>query len=116
MSEHTEQAALVRWAAYHHDARLDMLFAIPNGGWRHVATARRLKEEGVKAGVPDLFLAVPCGKWHGLFVEMKAGQNTTTDAQDAWLEALAGQGYRTAVCHGFDEARATLESYLAGEG
>ena len=41
------------------------LFAIPNGGARHIGTAIKLKSEGVTAGVSDLFLMIPSGQKHG---------------------------------------------------
>lgn len=36
-----------------------LLFAIPDGGRRDAVTGAHLKAEGVRAGVPDMFLAVP---------------------------------------------------------
>ena len=38
---------------------LELLHAIPNGGKRDKVTAAKLKAEGVKAGIPDIFLPVP---------------------------------------------------------
>lgn len=38
---------------------LEWLFAIPNGGERHAAVANKMKVEGAKAGVYDLFLPCP---------------------------------------------------------
>ena len=69
MSEHDEQVALFQWAGYQLGAcpELALMFAIPNGGDRHPAVAGKLRDEGVKAGVPDIFLPVPRGKYHGMF-------------------------------------------------
>ena len=66
--EAEHQAALFRWASLVslRLPELRLLFAVPNGGHRHRAVAARLKDEGVKAGVPDLFLPVPRGAFHGL--------------------------------------------------
>ena len=117
MSEHAEQVRLMTWARQWEDEYpgLDLLFAIPNGGKRHVAVARKLKAEGVKAGVPDLFLPVPRHGYHGLFIELKYGKNRPTPHQWRWLEQLAHQGYKTVVCWGFMDAKAVLIDYL-GEG
>lgn len=114
MSEHDEQAALFGWAAIQASAtpELHLLYAIPNGGHRYKAVAVKLAAEGVKSGVPDVCLPVArCGH-HGLYIEMKYGKNKPSEAQEAWLRALAGQGYRTAVCRGFEEAKTTIEAYL----
>jgi hypothetical protein len=56
--EHELQAELMRWAKRYEDnyPELWLLHAIPNGGKRNVKDAVKLKREGVKAGVPDLFM------------------------------------------------------------
>lgn len=93
----------------------DLLFAIPNGGARHIRTALRLKAEGVRAGVPDLFFAVPSGGYHGLFIEMKrrTGGRLSKDQRE-FMRALIAEGYRAEVCRGCDEALAVMEDYLRG--
>ena len=113
-SESEEQIYLFQWAGYASKAtpELDLLYHIPNGGKRDYGTAKRLKAEGVKAGVPDICLPVPSGKYHGLYIELKAGRNKTTENQDKWLEALSLQGYFTAVCYGWNEAREVIIKYL----
>lgn len=112
--ESTEQQALFEWAAMcvKRYPELVLLYHIPNGGKRSIATAKRLKAEGVKAGVPDICLPVARGGFHGLYVEMKAGKNCTTQKQDTWLDALAAQGYMTAVCYGWKAASEVITGYL----
>lgn len=114
MSERDEQVALIRWARAWEDVHpeLALLFHIPNGGWRHKATAGRLKAEGVKAGVPDLFLPVPSDHHHGLFIEMKWGKNKPTETQQVWLSALRSEGYLTRVCYSAEEAKGEILEYL----
>lgn len=114
--EHAEQAALVRWATFAR-ARLPdlaLLYAIPNGGHRHKATAARLKAEGVKRGVPDVCLPVARGGSHGLYIELKTGRGRPTPEQLGWIRALRRQGYVAEVCHGWQQARTAIEDYLAG--
>lgn len=112
--EHDEQSALFRWAffamAKHHE--LSLLYAIPNGGHRHKAVAKRMKAEGVRAGVPDLCLPVPRNGYHGLYVEMKAGRGRPTHQQQRWIDALACQGYKAVVCYGWQHAKNVIEEYL----
>ena len=63
-SEAQEQKALFRWAelAKGGHPELGLMYATPNGGSRNPIEARHLKEQGVKPGVPDIFLPVPKGR------------------------------------------------------
>lgn len=112
-SEHDLQVSCVNWfrAAYPKIAFL--LFAIPNGGWRNITTAYKLKEEGVVAGVPDIFLAVPRGDYHGLWIEMKNGKaGRLSEAQKYMQSLLRDQGYRCDVCHTWVEFRTIIQDYM----
>ena len=88
------------------------VFHIPNGGSRNKMEAANLKRQGVKAGVPDLMFPVALHGYHGLFIEMKAGRNKTTENQEAWLDLLAKNEYCVRVCYGFDEARQIIDWYF----
>lgn len=112
--ENGAQEALFSWCDYNKGRypELSLLYHIPNGGKRDARTAIALKRQGVKAGVPDLHLPVPRGKYHGLYIELKVGKNKTTEKQDEWLQALTEQGYFTAVCYGWENAAETLANYL----
>jgi len=112
--EHAEQVALMKWAAMQSRRipALEMLFAIPNGGRRDAVTGARLKAEGVKAGVPDLFLPCPAGKWHGLFIELKAPGGRPSAEQRRMIERLRKAGYKAEVCYGWMEAAEVLTEYL----
>jgi hypothetical protein len=90
----------------------DYLIAIPNGGRRGEVEAAILKAEGVKAGVSDLFLAVPMNGFHGLWIEMKIKPNKVTESQIAWITRMAGVGYAAIVCWSCDEARLAILDYL----
>lgn len=117
MSEHDEQAALFDWAAMNKNRlpELELMFAIPNGGQRHKAVATKMKAEGVKAGVPDIFLPVARNSWNGLFIEMKFGKNKLTKNQEKWKRSLIYQGFTFKTCWGWLEAANTLEAYLGAE-
>ena len=73
--EHRIQAALFKWARYSaaETPVLHLMLAIPNGGARDAITGAILKAEGVKPGVPDVFLPVASGPFHGLFIQLQAG-------------------------------------------
>jgi len=112
--EHTEQVKVVNWARRNaqYDPELANLFAIPNGGKRHINVAKSMKAEGVQAGVPDMFLAVARGGYHGLFIEMKHGTNTISDKQKNCIDRLEAQGYTVSTCYGSEQAITVIKDYL----
>lgn len=115
--EEVEQTCLFRWAAYSLGAHpeLKLLHAIPNGGKRSKSEAARMKAAGVKAGVPDMFLPVARGGSHGLYIELKRIKGGRVSAEQlAWMEELTREGYTCAVCHGWEEARKVIQTYLKG--
>lgn len=114
-SEHEEQSVLMQWAALAqpNQPELGLLFAIPNGGHRHLSVAVALKREGVKAGVPDLLLPVARCGYNGLFIEMKAESGSLSPEQRWWRTQLISQGFGHAVCYGYEAARNVLVDYLA---
>jgi len=81
MTEHDLQKSIVNYVRL--IERDVMIFAIPNGGQRHVAVARKLKAEGVVAGVPDL-----CLIYKGIvaFVEVKTEKGRMSESQLAFAE------------------------------
>ena len=116
MTEAQEQACVFKWTKQPdiHDRwpELSLLFHIPNGGTRDAVEGKHLKQQGVKPGVPDLFLPVPSGRYHGLFIEMKTDKGRASREQRWWIERLNAAGYFAQVCHGWQAAVDTLEWYL----
>lgn len=121
-TEAEEQIALFTWIDAHkaqHPA-LAWAFHVPNGEWRHPATAGRLKAQGQKAGVPDILL--PCiahdagadKTYVGLAIELKRADhsNHTTPEQEQWLSWLDSQDWRCVVCYGAQEAINVIRDYL----
>ena len=98
ISEHASQVALVSWLEQTYP---DLwFFAIPNGGKRGKLEAKRLKDEGVQSGVPDLM--IPALR---LFIEMKRADGGVESAnQKKWRDYLNGCGYAAVVCKGHGEA------------
>lgn len=114
MSEHDEQVALMQWANTRAGAlpELAYLFAVPNGA-RRTKRERGIKlGEGLKAGVPDLFLPAPRGHWHGLWLELKYGAGDVTENQARWQAWLKSQGYAAEVCYSWQDAAELIEMYL----
>ena len=106
---------------------IDLMFHVPNGGARSIATASNLKASGVKPGVPDIFLPVPMGPpysqnlaisqicqhgYFGLFIEMKAADSKKAKPSKSQLEMmgrLKDKGYACKVCYGFEQAKEAIE-------
>ena len=112
MSEHQEQTALFSAIRQLNIPDLEWLFAIPNGGLRNVKVAAKLKREGVKAGVWDLLLPIPKGKYHGLFIEMKYGKNKLTDNQQCFGQFVKEQGYQAKVAYDWEQAFEVIREYM----
>lgn len=114
VTEAEEQKALIQWAKFQEKKypELKLLYHCPNGGTRNKLEAANLKRQGVKAGVPDLFLPVPRNNKHGLFLEMKVGRNKCTDNQKKWIRALMEQNYEVKVCYSCEEAINVIKRYL----
>ncbi len=116
-SEHDEQKNVINWWRKAHGTyQLPelALFSVPNGSFLGSSyfSAAKLKSEGLRRGALDLILAKPNRKYHGLFIEMKAGDNKTSDDQDAFIAYLTSAGYKASVHWGADSAIEEIKSYL----
>jgi VRR-NUC domain len=128
-SEDGHQMALFCWASLPETLesypQLKWMFAVPNGGSRHIAEATKLKATGTRKGVPDIFLPIPIrqawnspypdGSWHGLFIEMKVGKAKPTNEQLNWIEYLRSVGYVCRICYSWEEAKEIIIQYLEGK-
>lgn len=133
-SEHSEQVALMQWVAIEgrrHFDQLRLLHAIPNGGDRRPHVGAKMKAEGVKSGVPDLYLPVAtrsadgrgagCDGFNGLYIEMKTPKafrmknNNCSPAQTQWHTDLLAEGYAVAVTAGWQAAVWVLVLYLRNQ-
>lgn len=113
-SEEAHQSAVMCWCALN-TQRLPMLkrvFHVPNGGLRSKATASKMKAQGVKSGVPDIWFPYPMDNFHGLVIELKVDNKQPFPAQLDWLTYLIEVGYSAIVCQGWESARDTILDYL----
>ena len=105
-TESAEQIAFVSW--FESTFPTVLIFAIPNGGFRHKATAARLKAEGLRKGVPDLY--VP--KWR-LWIEMKRTKGGSLSAdQKNWRDYLIGIGDAWMCAKGAKDAISQVNKFL----
>lgn len=132
--EHKDAVALMKWVKFHLGRYpcLKNLIHIPNGGLRNMRVAKKLKAEGVKAGVSDYLLPVmrigPTAmseedmarlrfpdRYPGLWIELKANGNKPTPEQHEWMNDMRDQGYAAFWCDGWVEATEIILAYLNSE-
>ena len=122
--ETDKQAALFRWSKmmerYHPE--LALLNGSLNGVRLTIGQAVKAKKQGMKKGFPDIFLPVPKGGYHGLFIELKIKPYRNhkkkivypeiSGEQLWWIAKLKAMGYRAEICKGFDAAQNEIMNYL----
>lgn len=89
MTEDQLQEKCFQWAWNTYPQTRRLLWAVPNGGSRHLYEAQKFKATGVIAGVHDLHLL-----WNHQFYtfELKVGTNTMSEAQILYARAIEQQG------------------------
>lgn len=127
-----QKSCIKWWAAVCNGFGVDefLLFSIPNGAVlghdprERAIRAAILKAEGMRPGVPDLFLAVrtydrtpkgTCGHTpgaNGLFIEMKTERGRESEEQIAMSERILGAGYACKVCRSLTEFKQIITQYL----
>ena len=106
------QKQIIKWADFNYKEVGRYLMHIPNGGFRNAKEAKNLKTQGVRPGVPDLFLAKPSKQYHGMWIEVKRKGGKLSNCQKEWLILLEKQGYYTCVIYSLDEAIDKIVKYL----
>ncbi|MBE9597159.1 VRR-NUC domain-containing protein [Moraxella sp. K2450] len=123
--EDSIQKAVMAWARWQPLAPIgiagklsDFIQHSPNGGARNPREGKNFKLMGTQAGFPDLFIYIPRGGYHGLFIELKRPKTATSAkgqlqaTQKAVIERLNSQGYKAVVCFGANEAIDEIKAYL----
>jgi hypothetical protein len=110
--EHNLQKSCVNFFRLKYPNYSRLLIAIPNGGVRDIITGKRLKEEGVVAGAPDLFLFIPNDGFHGLAIEMKSEKGRLTESQALFQAELLRQNYCYEVVRSIDDFITAITGYL----
>jgi hypothetical protein len=112
-SEHSLQTSLLEYLTLY--APHAYWFAIPNAGKRSWSTAKRMKAEGLTAGVADLCIMLTSGRV--LWLELKRGKEKQTPAQIVFQSVCENLGHAYYVARSFDEAISILRQWriLKGE-
>lgn len=97
-----------KWSLY-----FDLVHAIPNGGKRDIRTAGIQKCEGVRKGIPDLFLPVVAGIYHGLYLECKTAAGRLSPDQIIVHDKLRRNGFKVVVFRSVNEGLKILSEYFS---
>lgn len=109
-SEHQIQSTFCEWldkSGYQND-----YFAVPNAARRSPRHGAYMKEEGLRAGVPDLFITIGVHGSHGLFLEFKTQKGRLTESQRERINLLTLRGYSCEVVRSVEEAIDAFKCYL----
>ena len=87
-----------------------------------IGQAVKLKKMRSGGKLPDLWILEPRGGYHGLFIELKAEPYLKKDGwfktnhikeQAETIARLMDKGYAATFAVGFDDTKATIDSYMA---
>jgi len=110
--EHKLQVAICHWLDLTQDF---YYYSIPNGGARHRLVAIKLKMEGAKAGVADMFWMVSNKKWNGLFVEVKIKTGTQQPNQKLFEQIAIKHGYYYAIVRSIYDCESLIRKFKSNE-
>jgi hypothetical protein len=102
ISEHALQVQVLAYIEREKATPAIYAIAIPNGGLRKINVAKKLKAEGLRAGVADLEIMLPLGRVAWLELKSHKGQQSASQKDfEARCERL---GHPYAVAKTLDEA------------
>lgn len=110
--EHKLQVSMVNWFRLQYPSMRHNLFAVPNGGRRDASTGRRLKDEGVLAGVSDLILLKSNQHYGALLIETKTKKGTQRESQEEWESKITADGYKYVVVRSLDDFIKEVNDYF----
>lgn len=120
-SESKIQHICVCWFRMTFPQVANLLFSVPNGGWRGGRAGATMNYEGQVKGVADLILLHPSGGKASLCLEMKVPKRKGSSAgnqskeQKAWQELVERHGSTYVVCHGLLEFITAVCGYLRAD-
>lgn len=96
--EHDEQTLFFMMLRQLELDAVNLTFAVPNGMHTSSRHAKRMVDEGMRSGVPDILCAIPSKTAVGLAIEMKIPPNKNSPAQSRMQKLLAKHGWQVDVC------------------
>lgn len=108
------QIAITKWARLQKNMypELALFHAIPNGSATTGKNRINLVRSGLLRGMPDLFLPVPRGTFHGFYIELKTKSGKLSHDQVHVIELLRDQNYKVEICRSTIECIEMIKDYL----
>jgi hypothetical protein len=89
---------------------------VPNGMKMGRTAGKNMQRQGMKSGVPDVLIFVPCQDYNGLAIELKRTVGgRVSDNQVKWLHDLEQCGWCAVVCYGAEAAIEVIKECYDGE-
>lgn len=83
------------------------------GNINNVGLSIKANDMGYTPGFPDLFIFIPKGGFHGLFMELKNGsKGRVSDNQREIMDELIKHGYAGGVVRTFEAAKLMVTNYM----
>lgn len=115
-SEHQIQSAYFDWVRLAYPG-CKLIYAVPNGGKRHIVTAMKMQREGVTPGMPDVNIDVPkisdtVSDYYGMRIEVKTKKGALNAAQKEAHIQLESVGIWVVVCRSTESMIEETKRYL----
>ena len=105
------QVAYFKWICQQNNQRMQLIHSTGNGNYKNIVTAKKAKEEGMLAGVWDVFFPYPAYGKSGLWIEFKSPIGRLTKEQK-WFQKSLEDFYAFAVVKTLEEAIDITENWF----
>ena len=92
-----------------------LAYHVPNERKASIQRRVALKRAGVRKGVPDIVVPVPCGSFAALYIELKIKPNKPSPEQLDLISRLNQAGNFATVAWSADEAIELMKLYVSGK-
>lgn len=116
------QTQCIKWFDGKHPNLWRFLFMIKNDGAKKMVqnksgswfspSAVRDKAMGLRPGVSDLFLSIPAGGYHGLYIEIKTETGSQSPEQQAFERCMTAAGYKYEIRRSLSGFEKLISDYL----
>jgi hypothetical protein len=127
LKESDVQAQIIEWAKWvsfevggKRVMLKNLIFANMNGtqiagnAQQRARYVNAMKKRGMMNGVSDLTIAVPRGKYHGMYLELKREKRgVVSDDQEKFIANMLAMGYYATVAKGYGPAIKSIADYLS---